>query len=132
MTTPESRKLYDIHDVALALGQGTPTGDVSGELVDVGAGRAEDFEGKELTGKVVLSSERPRRLRARRSRRAPSASSATPRCGPTIIPIRSRDTRFAPPAGATAPTFGWAVEPRVGRDLALRSGAARRSPSARS
>ncbi len=25
-TTPTSRKLYDIHDVALALGQGTPTG----------------------------------------------------------------------------------------------------------
>src|SRR6476646_5396334 len=32
MTAPESVKLYDIHDVALALGQGTPTGDVSGDL----------------------------------------------------------------------------------------------------
>jgi aminopeptidase YwaD len=56
MTTPTSRKLYDIHDVALALGQGTPTGDVNGELIDVGAGRAQDLEGKDLTGKVLLSS----------------------------------------------------------------------------
>ncbi|MBA2301831.1 MAG: hypothetical protein H0W08_04290 [Acidobacteria bacterium] len=49
-----SRKLYDIHDVAL--GQGTPTGDVTGELVDVGAGRETDLEGKDLAGKVLLSS----------------------------------------------------------------------------
>jgi hypothetical protein len=57
MTAPESRKLYDIHDVALALGQGTPTGDVSGELIDVGAGRPEDPpmtpEEKEASNVVV-------------------------------------------------------------------------------
>ena len=56
MTAPESRKLYDIHDVALALGQGTPTGDVSGDLVDVGTARPADLEGKDLAGKVLLSS----------------------------------------------------------------------------
>jgi hypothetical protein len=47
---PDTRKLYDIHDVALALAEGTPTGDVSGELVDAGGCRIEDLQGKELTG----------------------------------------------------------------------------------
>src|SRR4029079_5086992 len=31
ITAPVERKLYDIHDVALALGEGTPTGDISGD-----------------------------------------------------------------------------------------------------
>ena len=121
MTTPVSRKLYDIHDVALALGQGTPTGDVTGELIDVGAGRAQDLEGKDLAGKVLLSS----------SGLGPFAQAA-PRGAVGIIgytalrpndyPDQIPDTRFAPPAGVTTPTFGWAIEPRVGRDLALQLG----------
>ncbi len=120
-TTPTSRKLYDIHDVALALGQGTPTGDVSGELVDVGAGRAADLEGKDLTGKVLLSS----------SGLGPFAQAATKGAvgiigytalRPNDFTDQIPDTRFTPPQGITTPTFGWAVEPRVGRDLALRLG----------
>jgi hypothetical protein len=31
ITAPVERKLYDIHDIALALGEGTPTGDISGD-----------------------------------------------------------------------------------------------------
>ena len=51
------RKLYDIYDTPVALGGNTPTGDVSGELVDVGnGGRAEDYAGKDVKGKVVLGS----------------------------------------------------------------------------
>ena len=120
-TTPVSRKLYDIHDVALALGQGTPTGDVSGELIDVGAGRAADLEGKDLAGKVLLSS----------SGLGPFAQAATKGAvgiigytalRPNDFPDQIPDTRFSPPQGVTTPTFGWAVEPRVGRDLALRLG----------
>ena len=88
MTAPESLKLYDIHDVALALGQGTPTGDVSGDLVDVGAGRAAGSrrEGPGRQGPPQL--QRPDAVRAGRSRRARSASSATRRCGRTTIPIK--------------------------------------------
>jgi aminopeptidase YwaD len=121
ITAPVSRKLYDIHDVALALGQGTPTGDVSGELIDVGAGRAADLEGKDLTGKVLLSS----------SGLGPLAQAATKGAvgiigytalRPNDFPDQIPDTRFTPPQGITTPTFGWAVEPRVGRDLALRLG----------
>lgn len=56
MTTPRSVKLFDIHDIALSLASLNANGDFSGELVDVGAGREEDFAGKDVTGKFVLSS----------------------------------------------------------------------------
>jgi len=56
MTSPKTVKLFDIHDIALALASLNANGDISGELVDVGAGRPQDFEGKDVTGKFVLSS----------------------------------------------------------------------------
>ena len=55
MTTPKSVKLFDIHDIALSLASLNSNGDATGELVDVGLGRAQDFEGKDVTGKFVLS-----------------------------------------------------------------------------
>ncbi len=121
MTTPTSRKLYDIHDVALALGQGTPTGDVSGELIDVGAGRAQDLEGKDLTGKVLLSSSGLGVFNQAAQRGAVGIIGYTA-LRPNDFTDQIPDTRFAPPQGVTTPTFGWAVEPRVGRDLAAQLG----------
>jgi hypothetical protein len=56
MTTPKNVKLFDIHDLALSLASLNANGDIAAELVDVGAGRAADFEGKNVTGKFVLSS----------------------------------------------------------------------------
>jgi aminopeptidase YwaD len=117
MTTPESRKLYDIHDVTLALGQGTPTGDLTGELVDVGSGRAQDLEGKDLAGKVILSSGGLGAF-AQAHQRGAIGVIGYAALRPNEFPDQIPDTRFSPPAGATTPTFGWAVEPRVGRDLA--------------
>lgn len=55
MTAPDNVKLYDIYDVAIALGGGAG-GDVTGELVDIGLGRPEDFAGKDFKGKFVLRS----------------------------------------------------------------------------
>src|ERR1035437_19806 len=118
MTTPFSRKLYDIHDVALALGEGTPTGDGTGERVDAGAGRAQDLEGKDLAGKVILSSSGGGAFNAAATRGAIgiiSYSSLRVNDYPDEIP----EPRFQAPAGATSPTFGWAVSPKVGRELAL-------------
>jgi len=57
MTSPKSVKLYDIHDLALSLASLNSNGEVSGELVDIGAGTAADFASKDLTGKFVLSAE---------------------------------------------------------------------------
>ena len=58
MTSPKSTKLYDIQDMALSLATLNSNGDVSGELVDIGAGTAADFAAKgDLTGKYVLSAQ---------------------------------------------------------------------------
>ncbi|NQW02532.1 MAG: M28 family peptidase [Acidobacteria bacterium] len=57
MTAPKSVKIYDVHDVALSLATLNASGDFSGELVDIGAARPEDFDAQDLTGKFVLSAE---------------------------------------------------------------------------
>ena len=56
MVEPDSRKLYDIHEVAVSIASGSASGDVTAELVDVGSGRAQDFEGKDVAGKIVIGS----------------------------------------------------------------------------
>ncbi|MCC7001460.1 MAG: M28 family peptidase [Gemmatimonadaceae bacterium] len=56
MTTPKNVKLFDIHDIPLALPALNANGDLSGDLIDVGPGRAQDFEGKDVKGKFVLTS----------------------------------------------------------------------------
>jgi hypothetical protein len=59
MTAPRNVKLYDIHDIALSLASLNANGDLSGALVDVGLGRASDFEGRDVRGKFVLSGGSP-------------------------------------------------------------------------
>jgi len=54
-TTPKSVKIYDIHDIPESLASTNANGDISGELFNVGQGTAQDFEGKDLKGKFVLS-----------------------------------------------------------------------------
>src|SRR5579862_548279 len=54
-TTPKSVKIYDIHDIPESLASTNANGDISGELVNVGQGTAQDFEGKDVKGKFVLS-----------------------------------------------------------------------------
>ncbi|HWK35926.1 M28 family peptidase, partial [Sphingomonas sp.] len=56
LTTPKKVKLFDIHDVALSLASLNANGDLSADLVNVGFGRAEDFAGKDVKGKFVLTS----------------------------------------------------------------------------
>jgi len=62
VTAPKSVKLLDIHDVPLALTSLSANGDFSGALVDVGAGSADDFRGKNVRGKFVLASVAPSRV----------------------------------------------------------------------
>src|SRR5580704_5083846 len=54
-TTPKSVKIYDIHDIPESLASTNANGDISGQLVSVGQGTAQDFEGKNLKGKFALS-----------------------------------------------------------------------------
>jgi aminopeptidase YwaD len=54
---PDLAKICDIHDVAISLMSNSETGDVTAEVIDVGSGsRAEDYEGKDVKGKIVLGS----------------------------------------------------------------------------
>jgi aminopeptidase YwaD len=54
MVEPVQRKLASLTMVPAALASGSGNADTEAELVYVGAGRPEDFQGKELTGKIVL------------------------------------------------------------------------------
>jgi aminopeptidase YwaD len=54
------RKLGDWDSVPLTLAQDSLSGDVTTSLVDIGAGSSDaDFEGKDLKGKLVLTSSQP-------------------------------------------------------------------------
>lgn len=119
MTTPKSVKLYDVHDVALSLASLNANGDATGELVDIGAGRPEDFEGKDLTGKFVLSAQAVSGL-------AQLYSNATQRGAVGVIGINAigaqraldyPDQIVSTTVTVREGTSAWNVAPRVAREL---------------
>jgi aminopeptidase YwaD len=114
MTAPESVKLFDIHDVAVSVASNSANGDVSGDLVDAGAGtRPEDYAGKDVKGKIVIGSGGVGQIYAQAAERGAAGAigynALYPDRDPDEIPSSSI------PTGATG--FGWAVSPRVGRQL---------------
>jgi hypothetical protein len=121
----EPRKLYDFRDVAVAIASGSESGDVTAQLVDVGVGgRAEDYAGKDVKGKIVLGSASSSQLQrlAVFERGAVGVLSYNP-----IHPdadadqIGSQSVSASAPQGKT-PGFGWSLSPRLGRELAGRLG----------
>ena len=57
LVAPETMKLADYGEVAVSIADNSRTIHVTAELVDVGAGTADkDYEGKDVTGKIVLAS----------------------------------------------------------------------------
>lgn len=123
MTSPKSTKLYDIHDVALSLASLNSNGDVSGELVDVGAGTAADFAAAgDLTGKFALSAQAVSGLANIYNQAL--AKGALGVIGLSQIGIqRALDypdqivsTSATAPAGKTE-TAAWNVSPRTAREL---------------
>ena len=117
------RKLYDIFDTPVALGNNTPTGDISGELVDIGNGaRVEDYAGKDVKGKVVMGSAPLNTLQRlavfeRGAVGVLSYNSMRPVQQPDIM--ISSSIVAAGMAGGS-PGFGWMVTLRTARDLAAR------------
>jgi len=119
MTTPKSVKLYDVHDVALSLASLNANGDATGELVDIGAGRPEDFENKDLTGKFVLSAQSVSGL-------AQLYSQAMQKGAVGVIGINAigpqraldyPDQIVSTTVTAREGTSAWNVAPRVAREL---------------
>jgi len=117
MVEPVLRKLYDIHDVAISLAGNSRTGDVTAEVVDVGAGaRPEDYAGRNLTGKIVLGSAGVGTLSSMGGERgavgAVGYNSLRPDDDPDQILSQSIGG-----GGSGTSTFGWAVGPRIAREI---------------
>lgn len=117
------RKLHDIFDTPVALGGNTPTGDISGELVDVGNGsRPEDYAGIDVKGKVVMGNAPLNALQrmAVFERGAVGVLSWN-----SMRPIEQVDLMISSSIAASNPSggpvgFGWMVTTRMARDLAAR------------
>lgn len=129
MMEPDERKLYDIYDVAVSICSGSESGDATSEVVDVGiGGRAEDYVGKEIKGKVVLGSASPnvlQRLGVFEREAVGVISYTSLRADSYPDEILWQSISSSPPQGKKA-GFGWMVAPRVGRELATRIGQGRR------
>jgi hypothetical protein len=117
MVAPQARKLVDIYDVALSLASLNSNADVTGELIDVGLGRPEDFEGKDVKGKFVVAAASPGAVYAQGVQRG-----AVGALGISVIgPQRASDYPnqiVSTTVNATQPgTVAWAVTPEVQRNL---------------
>src|SRR5580704_250178 len=118
-TTPKSMKVYDIHDIPESLASTNANGDISGELVSVGQGMAQDFEGKDLKGKFVLSLA-PSGLGGIYTRAA--AAGAIGIVGISSIGAGDRATDYSneivsTTVNAQPNTAAWALSPRAAREL---------------
>lgn len=119
MTTPKAVKLYDVHDVALSLASLNANGDATGELVDIGAGRPADFEGKDLTGKFVLSAQAVSglsQLYANATQRGAVGVIGISAIGPQRA-LDYPDQIVSTSVTAREGTSAWNVAPRVAREL---------------
>lgn len=120
MVEPVVRKLYDIYDVAISLAGNSEAGDMTAEVVDVGTGgRESDYDGKELSGKIVLGTATPgtlQRLGVFGKAAAGVVSSYSLRPDDYPDQILSQSISNNAPEGKKA-GFGWAIGPRVAREL---------------
>jgi hypothetical protein len=55
VTSPRPEKIYDLHDIPEAVASTNANADITGDLIGVGQGTAQDFEGKDVKGKFVLT-----------------------------------------------------------------------------
>ena len=118
-TTPKSVKIYDIHDIPESLASTNANGDISGELVNVGQGTAQDFEGKDLKGKFVLSLA-PNGLSAIYNRAV--AAGAIGVVGISAIGAGDRATDYPDEivwttVNAQPNTAAWALSPKAAHEL---------------
>ncbi|MGR4890732.1 M28 family peptidase [Sphingopyxis sp. LARHCG72] len=116
METPKSVKLFDIQDIALSLVSLSASGNLSGALVDVGAGREIDFEGKDVKGKFVLASSSPSNVYDRAVERGAlgvlAVSAVSPQRAIDYPRQIVHDEVEAKPG-----TVAWAVTPEVRQNL---------------
>ncbi len=117
MVEPERKKIYDINEVAVSLAANSAPGEVTAELVDVGAGGDAGLDAKDLKGKIVLSSSGVAPL-PRAVQRGAAGILGLAVLRPDDYPDQIVSSSVTPPEGSSA--FGWAISPRVHRELAGR------------
>ena len=117
--SPKSLKLYDVHDIPESLASTNANGTISGDLVNVGQGTAQDFEGKDVKGKFVLSLA-PSGLAAIYARAADAGAIGV--VGISAIGAGDRAVDYPTEivwttVNAKPGTVAWAVSPKVAREL---------------
>jgi aminopeptidase YwaD len=120
MVSPKPRKLFDIYDTPVALANNSANGDVTADVVDVGnGGRAEDYAGKDVKGKIVLGSASANALQ----RLAVFERGAAGILVYSLMRADDQPDEFISsgisanaPAGASA-GFGWSISARAAREI---------------
>ena len=124
LETPEKRLIVSYRDVAAALAPGSHSADVTAEMIYVGRGEREsDYNGKDVSGKIVLASGTPNTVHNLAVRRFNAAgvvsfNNATGR--PTDRPdeIAWNNLGRGGPGGANArTTFAFNISHRMGTEL---------------
>jgi len=118
-TTPKSIKIYDIHDIPESLASTNANGDIGGELISVGQGSNQDFQGKDVRGKFVLSLA-PNGLGAIYNRAVEFGAIGV--VGISAIGAGDRATDYAnaivsTTVNAKPNTAAWALSPKAAREL---------------
>jgi aminopeptidase YwaD len=120
MVEPELKKLYDIHDVIIAGVSGSETGDVTAEVVHVGAGdRPQDYAGRDVKGKIVLGSAQAgvlQRSAIFEHEAAGVISYESHRRDAFPDEVLDQEHINPAPQGKTT-GFAWAISPRVAREI---------------
>lgn len=123
LVEPEPRKLYDAHDVNVAIILDSESGDITADVVNVGIGdRPEDYAGKDVKGKIILGSA-PARILQQIGVFGHGAvgilGSQTHRSN--AYPDEVLDQGHLNPNPKGGPSgFAWSVSPRLARELAER------------
>jgi hypothetical protein len=119
LVEPKPRKLFDIYDTPVALGSNSANGDVTAEVVDVGnGGRAEDYAGKDVKGKIVLGSgsmNALQRLGVFERGAVGVLAFSTMRADDQPDEFISSSVGAAPNGGNAG--FGWSISARVAREI---------------
>lgn len=122
MVSPERQKLADYKDIPTILCGNSENTDVTAELVDVGIGnRAEDYQNKDVKGKIVLGSSNPLVLQRlgvweRGALGVISYNSLRPEAYPEQVLWEG----IARGSGERKTGFGFKISPQMGRMLADR------------
>jgi hypothetical protein len=119
VTSPRSMKLYDVQDIPESLASTNANGDISGEVVLITPEQQQDFGGKDVRGKFVLSLA-PTGLGALYNRAV--AAGAIGAVGISAIGAGDRATDYpneivSTTVNAQPNTAAWALSPKVANEL---------------